>query len=335
MGNAWRSLSCLLLALSVSVTIGGAAAAPSKRERASERLAYRLFFKADRQVQRERACLTLTPQRRPSFDDGAPSEELLSTVGVLRRAQSEEEERLSSGEAPLFGLGDGVHRRYVRAATSASGRRFVIFAARDAQPTRPRPERCRAELRRRFARLLRGREARFRRFALRIGRRLLRDERRRQARGPQEGVFLFDRSLFEGRAGGGTGGAGAREIRRSGIFQASSNGRSAKRSRVDGLLPDGVATVKATFPRVGSTLPGRGRKRRRYDRVVRVTVPVQDNVVSFTVPRAVEDALAVRIVWRAADGRVIRVVRLGSLTALRVGRSTVPAGPSAIGRGSN
>ncbi len=117
-----------------------------------------------------------------------------------------------------FAISQGVYRRFIRVATSASGRRFVVFVARDVDPTRARPERCRAELQRRFERLLRGRPAGFRRFAVRIGRRLLHSERRRQARGPQEGVFLFDLSVFEDRAGGG---AEARARVRSGATGSS------------------------------------------------------------------------------------------------------------------
>lgn len=314
MGKRWRSLLWFLAILSLSATVG-AAATPPKRERAPQRLAFKLFFQADRQVQRDRACRTFTPRRTPSFSDGAPSEELLSTVGVLRRPQSDEEQRLSSRKADPVAIGQGIYRRFIRVATSASGRRFVVFVARDVDPTRARPERCRAELRRRFERLLRGRPARLRRFALRIGRLLLRSERRRQARGPQEGVFLFDLSVFEDRAGGGGGGSGAREIRRNGLFSASSIRGASRRSRVDGLIPDGVATVTSTFGRDASKVPiprpkppGSGRKPKRYPRNVKVTVPVQDNVVSFTVPRAAQDAFADRMVWRSADGRVVRVV---------------------------
>jgi len=40
-----------------------------------------------------------------------------------------------------------------------------------------------------------------------------------------------------------------------------------------------------------------------------VAVPVRENVVSFTVARPAEDAFPTRMVWRRADGSVLRVVR--------------------------
>lgn len=306
---AKRRLAVLFAASILPLTLGAVALAgsskqdPSRSERVSK-----VFNRAEREVQRDPSCRTFPRRpRKPSFTDGRPSARLLSTLALLRRPESADEQRLATSKGfPSFGV-QGIYRDYIRIATAASGHQFVIFVVRDADPTKPRPERCRAELRRRFSRQLEGRPAGFRRFALRALRRRLRGERQREARGPMEGVFVFDRSFFQGRSGGGGGGGGVREIRRRGSFSASGIRGADGRARVDGLVPDGVATITATFDRVGSRL---GRQRpRRYRRVIKRTVSVQENVVSFVISRAPQDAFAARMVWRSADGSVLRVVR--------------------------
>jgi hypothetical protein len=70
-------------------------------------------------------------------------------------------------------------------------------------------------------------------------------------------------------------------------------------------VPDGVATVEATFPRVVSLGPNRDP--RRFPGTIRRTFTVRDNVVLATVPRPGAFAFP-RMVWRAADGSVIRRV---------------------------
>lgn len=48
----------------------------------------------------------------------------------------------------------------------------------------------------------------------------------------------------------------------------------------------------------------------RYPSVLRRTEPVQDNVVGFVVARRAEDAFPLRMVWRATDGSIVRVVEI-------------------------
>lgn len=305
---AKRRLAAVFAASILAPTLGAVAlAGSSKQDPSRSELVSKVFNRAEREVQRDPSCRTFPRlPRKPSFADGRPSARLLSTLALLRRPESADEQRLATSNGfPSFV--QGVYRDYIRIATAASGHQFVIFVVRDADPTKPRPERCRTELRRRFSRQLEGRPAGFRRFALRALRRRLRGERQREARGPVEGVFVFDRSIFQGRSGGGAGGGGVREIRRRGSFSASGIRGAAGRARVDGLVPDGVATITATFDRAGSRL---GPQRpRRYRRVIKRTVSVQENVVSFVISRAPQDAFAERMVWRSADGSVVRVVR--------------------------
>lgn len=297
-----------LLGLVLVIALLGAAGQPAevraKKEPSPAQQAFELYDKAERFVERDRACRTFRPERKPTFTDAAPSRRLLSTLGILRRPEAPDERDLFKARVPF---GAGIYRHHIRIARSVSGREFLIYAARDVGSLRPRPERCRVALRRRVERLARNRPRAVRRLARRIISDLMRAERRSEAAPPPEGVFLFNRSI-DGTAESGGGGAGAADIRRSGMFQSSSVGRNPSRARVDGLLPDGVATVTAVYGRRGNAFGPN--KRRTYARGVKLTAPVQDNVVSFAVPRRPEDALfPARWVWRSADGRVVRVVK--------------------------
>lgn len=83
--------------------------------------------------------------------------------------------------------------------------------------------------------------------------------------------------------------------------------RSPDLSQVTGLIPDGVATIEATFSRRASRGPHQAPD--LYPEDVTLILPVQDNLVSFTVPRAANDAFPTTMVWRAADGSVVRSVK--------------------------
>lgn len=74
------------------------------------------------------------------------------------------------------------------------------------------------------------------------------------------------------------------------------------RSRVLGLIPDGVATIDLTCPRIAR--PGG----RRYPAALRFTETVEGNVVGYNIARSATDALSCRQVWRAADGSVVRTL---------------------------
>jgi hypothetical protein len=75
-------------------------------------------------------------------------------------------------------------------------------------------------------------------------------------------------------------------------------------SIVSGLLPDGVAKVRVTFPK-GRSHPG-GVK---YKRAVRRTVRVHNNVALFRLARPPADATPSHQVWFSKSGRVIRRAR--------------------------
>ncbi len=78
------------------------------------------------------------------------------------------------------------------------------------------------------------------------------------------------------------------------------------RSTITGWVPDGVATVEVSYPRQSI----RARTGRRPSTATRstLTVPAQDNLVSYQVDRPSEDARPPLLIWHAADGTVLRVI---------------------------
>ena len=270
----------------------------------SERQIQRLLDKAIDRVERDRSCRR--PQPPPTtFSDDPPSTRLLATLGILRRPQNADE-RLPDDAFEGFHL-DGVHRGHVRVARSASGPDFLVVPVRDLDSSKPRPRRCTAELRRRFGRLIGGRPARFKRKARGILDEVIRTLFDRPEGKPVEGLYLFERDR-DGLPGSG-GGGDVTGLRRWGSFDATSarpGGRS-PRSNVHVLVPDGVASVTAVYPRIARR--GRIQKPRRYPSRVTRSSLVRDNVVSYVVPRAIQDSYPLRFVWRSADGRVVKVLR--------------------------
>lgn len=304
-----RVVAAALVVGAVYVTgIAGAAQGDRGDRRAlqREREIVSLMNKAIGAVQRDRTCRPALPPlgQPPTFTEAAPSAELLDTLRILQRPQAPEE--LLPDDAFFLLAAQDIYRRYVRIARSASGRAFVIVPARNTSFYEPRPRRCIVELRRRFARLIAGRRMAFRRAARRELERIIRTEWAARDPGPVEGVTMLEHRP-DGGPGGGSGGGDADLIRRRGAYSTSGSGSIPLPSVVNALIPDGVATVTVSYPRKASRGPHRPPQ--VYAKPVTLTVPVQDNVISFTVPRFPADAFPARQVWRAADGTVLRVVR--------------------------
>lgn len=92
----------------------------------------------------------------------------------------------------------------------------------------------------------------------------------------------------------------------------SIGGGKARRTRIIGVVPDGVATIDFAFAKgrsIETYPPGVRAPERTYATVYRKTVKVVSNVYALRVPRRPMDASYHREVWRAADGSVISVVK--------------------------
>jgi hypothetical protein len=308
-----RRISPLPLALlGLAVSSGAAAAHPStghvantRQDRAAlrrERVAVHLINEAARHVRQTHPACRL-PRHfdpRPTFTDERPSDALLSTLGVLRRPATEADHVDRRSLEPTFA--SGIFENWTRVATAADGRQFVVVIAQDRLRMPLPPHRCvdleDAELRR----LLSDRTPAVRRVALRLKARLNREEHPKSGFTPTEAIFLFDRTP-DGSIGGGGGGVDLRWFLRHGLFGSAGVGN---RSTVSGLVPDGVASIDVTFPRTVSRGPHRDSK--VFPTAIRLTVPVRDNVVAFDVDRTAPDVVGMQMVWRRADGSVMRRV---------------------------
>lgn len=263
---------------------------------AAERQVTDLVNKANRRVsQRDEKCEPHSPfeDRQPPTQH-QPSQAVLDALAPLRRPSGREDALPGNGSGDLlFGQ---LYASSVRSVTAADGTRLTILVARlDASAGQP-PKRCRTLARAELVRLLKGRPSALRRRALR-----LQDHAGRPS-GPHDGIFLFTRS--GARLGGGGGGGDVKDFLAHGAF--NSLGGGGRGSRLSGLLPDGVASVTLQFPKRVSR--GRNYKPRVFPSAFTRTVRVQENVVSLRVPRGAEDAFPARMVWRASDGSVVRVV---------------------------
>jgi hypothetical protein len=139
--------------------------------------------------------------------------------------------------------------------------------------------------------------------AQRLERQLRRTQRPPAVGPPGEALAFFERAP-DGRSGSGGGGGFD-----AAAFVTHGTGMSTFArgigTRLTIIVPDGVATIDATFPRVVSLGPNRDP--RRFPSTIRRRFTVQDNLVFATVPRPAELALP-RMVWRAADGTVVQRV---------------------------
>lgn len=296
----------LLCATTATATAQGALAqaASTRHDRAAlrrEQIAVRLINQATQRVQhRHRPCRP-SFKRTSTFTDARPSDALLNAIGVLRRPATDAD-RIDPN-ALVAPFARGIYRNWARVATAVDGRQFYVIVAQDRLRPRPIPQSCVALAHAELERLLVHRGPAVRSVALRIERQVDREEHPRGGFKPAEAIYLFDRQP-DGRAGSGGGGVDLGYFLRHGLFGSSG---SANRSSVSGLVPDGVASVDFTFARKLSRGPHRDPK--VYPSALALTVRVQDNVVSFAVDRPAPDAFPTRMVWRRADGSVLRVVR--------------------------
>jgi hypothetical protein len=266
----------------------------------SDQRAIEIYNRAAQAVAQVPECRGEEPE--PTTTHDAPSTALLDTVGVLRRPATQEDSAFPDELEHL--PAHDIYVDYIRTVHAADGTTFSLVPARDTNPFDPQPKSCIKRLHRSLLRRLHHESAAVRRRVLSFYRRTLDAERRHARQGPKEGVYIFERS---DHGFGGGGGAGARELHEHGMFFTF--GTSARRAHVGGLVPDGVATVTSTFGRAHRADPADPRDRKGdYLSVITRTDPVKDNVVSFTVARAAQDAFARKMVWRDANGAIVRVV---------------------------
>src|SRR3954454_3862744 len=288
-----RALTGMVALVALAVGAG-----PALADRQTQHDAQALLNKGGRQASHENACQIR--DRPPTVTHDPPSQELLNTLGILRRPAAPG--ALPTQGLTFFHFAQDLNVDYVRVAHAADGTSYFVLAARNVGVL-PETDACLHEIHVDLLALAKGKPKRVRHRALRLFDERVRLDHRYASRAPREGVFLFDRRA-DGSIGGGGGGVGATFIQQRVLF--GSSGAPGGVSHVSGLIPDGVATVTSSFPQTVSR--GAGNPPKVYAAPIERTDPVQDNVISFSVQRDPEDAFPSKMVWRAADGAVVRVV---------------------------
>lgn len=240
------------------------------------------------------------PISKPTRD--IPSRQILDAIAAFRRPA------LASDAFPqrfFGGLGD-LYIDYFRSVTSASGKSFFIGVARTARFAYRLSDRCLNLQRRKLVDLLAGKGAPLRSIALQEFRRIRDNAERTQPvpTTPQDTLWFFTKGPGGVGLSSGSGGTPVDYFVAHGMFMSSGFRGS---STLSGLLPDGVASVTLHYPKVVSN--GRWYKPTVYPSAYTRTVRVQENVLSVRVPRGAGGAYPSRMVWHAADGTVVRVVR--------------------------
>jgi hypothetical protein len=197
-----------------------------------------------------------------------------------------------------LGIDDATYADYRRDVTAANGDRLTIVMGRRVIKPYIIPARCLDADHALILRKLEGRPHALRSATLaEFG--PIRAGLEGNARQPVDDAPQDDVSLFSD--GGGGGGVTFADFMRHGLF--GSSGTFEAGSKVQGLVPDGVAAVKLIYPKVVSR--GRWYKPQVFPSGFTRTLRVQENVVSAHIPRSAPEAFPRRMVWLDATGRVV------------------------------
>jgi len=236
-------------------------------------------------------CLGLAAALGTTYDTGTPSDDLLNTLGVLRRPATRSD-HVSRKQLDRFHISKLlVH--YVRRVRAADGVTYLILPTSDAQPAPAPPHSCDALIADAIRHHGRHRARAVVNGALKLARSDLARERAAARKPDVEGVDFYA-SRGHGAFSGG-GGFTAADLRESGT--AGSFGHAnPNESTFSSLVPDGVARITANYPKSS------------HHKALTISSEVVDNVASFTVPRGPEDAFPKHITWFDADGTAIKTL---------------------------
>lgn len=255
-----------------------------------ERQAIDLINKASAAVRKaDKACAWKPPSLASKPTHDAPSQGVLDAIAALRRPATPAE----LAEAKKHrGFGGETYVDYIRDVTTAEGHPFTILIGRRVRSYFTLPSRCYDEQHHWLVQHLAGKPRRLRSVTLEEFSHLRQgQEANEQASSstPVDGIYLMDN-------GGGGGGADIAQFKERGVFSSSG-------SRLNGLVPDGVASITFEFPKTISH--GEDYKPTVFDHAITRTVAVHENVVAFDVGRPAPYAFPHRMLWRDASGAVI------------------------------
>lgn len=264
------------------------------------------------------------PPPKLTLSTGSPSEAILRVLGVLRSTPTRHELRFATRSklAPLVGGPPGVltvYRRYVRIVKEPGGitATIVVGVGEESLP-RSALYPCLRAATRDLERLVRGHPRAIGRLALNL--------ERGYKLGPQ--TRGFHPWLDYGGAGGTGGPFDVTNFRKNGLmieggglepppgFNPKTPSERSKlkfRWSANGLVPDGVATVTLKLTGRSTHLGALGGPgaagTQGFAHPYQVTVPVIENTFLFdNLPADANSAAHQTIIWRAANGRVLRVI---------------------------
>jgi hypothetical protein len=260
-----------------------------------ERQAIDLINAASRHVQATvKGCKLRFPPSRSVPTHDAPTPPVLDAIAALRRPATPSE--LADGKQRR-GFGGETYVDYVRHVTTANGRRLTIVIGRSVRDLLSLPSRCYDAEHRYLVEHLAGQPHKLRSVTLEEFSHIRQGQQannHQQSDTPVDGIYLFDK-------GGGGGGADIASFHQRGVFGSSGGANSG--SRLDGLVPDGVATITLQFPKTISR--GKYYKPTIFAHAFTKTIAVHDNVISVWIPRDAPDAFPHHMFWRDAAGAVI------------------------------
>lgn len=237
------------------------------------------------------------PGRRPSLSQAAPSAATLAILGVLRRPALPSDKlppRLIGAPPHQHAYPDGtippvkdVYIRYVRKARHRFGANYYVVPAGDVNNQVPVPARCWAEQRAALQRELPTIPARLRAGVLALEPLFVAQQRHNDL--PYPGVCLIGIN-DTGNGGGGCDAGGSLRQIEDGTGAMPSSAPTGV-GVVDGLVPNGVRTVTFEYPhhRPATVLA-----------INNVFIVRRQGLPNYGFPNT--------IVWRAADGRIIKVI---------------------------
>jgi hypothetical protein len=236
--------------------------------------------------------VVLSHGSKPSFTQRTPSATMLSVLGVLRRPATPADELPGPVAREPFPSARDIYARYIRLARVVNGVSYYIIPAARAGSAPPPAwvlDRCYAEEMHALRDRLRNVSASLRASTLGVGAKIFTQERAsRASQRVHEGVFFLE---WRRGSGGGGGGESPQMIAQRGAIERSGN-------VFDGIAPSGIATVTLEFPATAGS--------KHAPRTV--LAPVVNNVFVATVPGAGAENFPPKMVWRAANGRVIKTV---------------------------
>lgn len=251
---------------------------------------WNLIVKARRDTAAHDAACSPFLVSRGGYRAGRPGASLTAILGVLRQPAT----AADALPRPFFQhLPFAVYRSATRLAREQDGVGLYVVPVADVTGSKPVPRRCAGEEAGALAREMKAASAKRRAAALDAQRRYLAWQQY-EAEHPQ-GVCLAEvdhrRAGARDLASGGIGcGWGVAEIEQ-GLAGLGGVGQPGP-SLFHGIVPDGVASVVLMLPHHFGT----------------VTANVVNNLYLAPIPRSVQSPA--RVIWRAADGRVIRATRV-------------------------